>query len=106
MNKQVQKCKLAFKKRQIRETGLQGQVFLIQTLKSLILAQDERWRAKENKREIQEMKYREARHMLQEKKSNGNYLYSYKEIAEELGISVGTVSNIAAQYGLSRLSAV
>ena len=54
--------------------------------------------AKENKRE--------ARHMLQEKKSNGNYLYSYKEIAEELGISVGTVSNIAAQYGLSRLSAV
>jgi DNA invertase Pin-like site-specific DNA recombinase len=62
--------------------------------------------AKENKREIQEMKYREARHMLQEKKSNGNYLYSYKEIAEELGISVGTVSNIAAQYGLSRLSAV
>ena len=62
--------------------------------------------AKENKREIQEMKYREARHMLQEKKSNGNYLYSYKEIAEELGISVGTVSNIVAQYGLSRLSAV
>ncbi len=62
--------------------------------------------AKENKREIQEMKYREARHMLQEKKSNGNYLYSYKEIAAELGISVGTVSNIAAQYGLSRLSAV
>lgn len=52
------------------------------------------------------MKYREAQHMLQEKKSNGNYLYSYKEIAEELGISVGTVSNIAAQYGLSHLSAV
>ena len=52
------------------------------------------------------MKYREARRMLQEKKPNGKYLYSYQEIANELGISVGTVNNIAAQYGLSRLSVV
>lgn len=62
--------------------------------------------AKENKREIQDMKYREAKRMLQEKKPNGKYLYSYQEIADELGISVGTVNNIAAQYGLSRLSVV
>ena len=62
--------------------------------------------AKKNKRQIQEMKYREARRMLQEKKPNGKYLYSYQEIANELGISVGTVNNIAAQYGLSRLSVV
>ena len=62
--------------------------------------------ARENRRDIQEMKYREARRMLQEKKPNGKYLYSYKEIAMELDISVGTVSNIAAQYGLSRLTAI
>lgn len=62
--------------------------------------------AKANKREIQNMKYLEARRMLLDKKPNGRYMYSYKEIAEALGISVGTVNNIAAEYGLSRLNAV
>ena len=61
---------------------------------------------KKNKRAIQDMTCREARRMLLEIKPNGKYLYSYQEIAKELDISVGTVSNIAAQYNLSRLKVV
>jgi DNA invertase Pin-like site-specific DNA recombinase len=61
---------------------------------------------KNAKEDINNLKRQGIRRMLAEKKLNGRYLYSYQEIADEFNVSVGTVNNIAREYGLSRLSAI
>lgn len=60
-------------------------------------------RIKENTREIKNLKEHSVCIMLAERKTNGRYMYSYQEVATEFGVSIGTVSNIASQNGLSRL---
>ena len=59
-----------------------------------------------SKRELQMLKTTGILQMLNNKKDNGRYMYSYQEIADFYNVSVGTVSNIAREHNLSRLTAI
>lgn len=59
---------------------------------------------KENTEEIKKVKKREIIEMLKEKNTptSSRDRYTYEEIAEYIGCSPATVSNIAKENGLSR----